>query len=186
MVWSRRLRVLPFDPRWNFASILMSEIFFKLKKKSIDPNVKKYFRKLTKKVGNFHFPKNIFWWNVFRRKKSEKIWKFSKTKKNVGIFKKISDFSRNFPKKKVWYFWIARKYIFFGKVGKYFGHQDRSKISSRIEWEHSQPQKSTPNHCLRLLLCRRQIVNFFVLYDIIRPPVSWTPCVVHSKITEIH
>ena len=36
--------------------------------------------------------------------------------------------------------------IFFGKVGNFFEHQERSRISLRIEWEHSQPLKTTLKH----------------------------------------
>ena len=57
----------------------------------------------------------------------------------------FQDFSRffNFSKK---YFFIygSIEKIFFEKVENFSEHQDRSEISWRIEWEHSQPLKITP------------------------------------------
>ena len=55
---------------------------------------------------------------------------------------------KNFPK--IWQniFGSIEK-IIFGKVGKFFKHQSRSKICSRIEWEHSQPLKITLRSCLK-------------------------------------
>ena len=53
--------------------------------------------------------------------------------------------TRNFPKTKNMFF-NRPKNFFFERVGKFFEHQDRSKISVRIEWEHSQPLKSTLKH----------------------------------------
>ena len=77
---------------------------------------------------------------------SLKFWK--KIKKNFFFLGFCTTFfenfqTRNFPKTKK----INRpKNFFLERVGKFFEHQDRSKISVRIEWEHSQPLKSTLKH----------------------------------------
>ena len=51
-------------------------------------------------------------------------------------------------------FWIKKSIekIFFGKVGNFFEHQDRSKNSLRIEWKHSQPLRTTLKHCSRRVI----------------------------------
>ena len=66
------------------------------------------------------------------------IFHFQIEEKNLKFLQKIWKFPK-FSEK------ISIK-IFFGKVGKFFGYQGRSKISLRIEWKHSQPLKTTLNH----------------------------------------
>ena len=61
-------------------------------------------------------------------------------------------FRYRFPRKNIFQeiffqgnFLIDQK-IFSGKVRKNFGHQGRSKISLRIDCDHSQPLKTTLKH----------------------------------------
>ena len=71
----------------------------------------------------------------FQRKNSDfEILKFS-----IFEILKIFDFSDFFQ---LFFFDRSKKY-FFEEVEKKSGHQYRSKISLRIEWEHSQPLKTT-------------------------------------------
>ena len=117
----KRLGVLPFDPHRNFTSIFMSGFF--------SPLQKHIFRSIQKrlKIGNFQKSKN---------------------------FKENHDFFlENFRFLKILFFFsvfrlFSKKMIdrsIFWKVEK-SGHQYRSKISLRIEWEHSQPLKPTLKH----------------------------------------
>ena len=82
-------------------------------------------KKSSKKIKFFKFSKNQ---------------KFSKKKLRFWIFRflRFFDFSicSNF-------FWSIEK-IFFEEVEKKSEHQYRSKISLRIEWEHSQPLEMVP------------------------------------------
>ena len=52
------------------------------------------------------------------------------------------------------------KIILFGKVEKKTGHQDRSKIALRIEWEHSQHLKQTLSITPQPL---KKIINFEII-----------------------
>ena len=88
----------------------------------------------------FNFFKKIFF--SIDQKKIGKSWKFSKKSK---IFKeKKSRFSTFWKFENFWlfstFFWSIEK-IFFWRSWKKSGHQYRSKISLRIEWEYSQPLK---------------------------------------------
>ena len=67
------------------------------------------------------------------------------------ILVRISEISEKSPKNM---FWIKKSIekIFFGKVGNFFEHQDRSKNSLRIEWKHSQPLRTTLKHSSRRVI----------------------------------
>ena len=54
-------------------------------------------------------------------------------------------FLGNFSEKKYFFPKTIFEKIFFGKVDFFFEHQGRSKISLRIEWDHSQPLRTTLN-----------------------------------------
>ena len=114
----------------------MSEFFSNFSKKYFSGNVYEKFENFQIFGGNFQ----IF----FHRKKSgeditcEKNCIFSRT-----FFRRKK--SENFPQKSENFIKIPRK-IFFVKVGKKIGRQDRSKILLRIEWNHSQPLKTTLKH----------------------------------------
>ena len=71
---------------------------------------------------------------IFSRKKSKII-------KNIFFRKK-----KIFLKKSILFFFGSIEKIFFERVENFFEHQDRNKISLRIEWEHSQPLKQTLKH----------------------------------------
>ena len=96
-------------------------------KKIPSKNIFSSWRKmiLKKNLGNI-FEK------IFCSKISKKIFRKSE------IFPKIQKFLKKSPK-------MLEK-IFFGKVENFFEHQGRSKICLQIEWEHSQPLKSTLKH----------------------------------------
>ena len=88
---------------------------------------------------------------MFIEKLSEKISKNNRNfrtffemfsdKFSIKISVKISEKkSQNFQN----YFFDRPQKIFFGKVGIFFEHIGRNKISPRSEWKYSQPLKSTP------------------------------------------
>jgi len=56
--------------------------------------------------------------------------------------------SKNISKNNILIFGSIEK-ICFEKVENIFGHQYRSEISLRIEWEYSQPLKTTLKHSLQ-------------------------------------
>ena len=113
---------------------LLQKIFFRsIQKKKFENFRKKWkfsiFRffprdfqkksKFSKKIATFFLWRfSIFW----------KFWKFS-------LFRKFS----------IFFCWSIGKNIFW-KSWKKSGHQYRSKISLRIEWEHSQRLKTTPKY----------------------------------------
>ena len=75
------------------------------------------------------------------------------------------------------FFWIDRKKYFLKKLKKKSGHQYRSKISLRIEWEHSQPLKTTLKHSLRRFPKKGNFLAQYVLPSLHMAlnPTSGTP-----------
>ena len=96
-----------------------------------------------------------YWCPDFFSTSSKNIFSID-PKKKFGNFRKSENFrdfrdfqkSRKFPKKSLLFslkifenfrtFFLIDRNFFFGEVEKKYGHQYRSKISLRIEWEHSQ------------------------------------------------
>ena len=105
------LRVLPFDPQWNFTSILMSGFFFQLFFKIFFRSIQKY---LITFLVNFWKSDKISWISL----------RFSIV--TIGNLKEIHEILldfRKFPQNLIKYFWIDR--FFFGKVENVFGKVEK-------------------------------------------------------------
>ena len=106
----------------------------------LDLDVRIFFQLFKKIFFRSKFFGPIFFW----------IEHFLEPKKNRSkkIEKKISPTKIDPKKIRFQKFWIqlffSQSIYFFGKVvEKKSDHQVRSKISLRIDWEHSQPMKTT-------------------------------------------
>ena len=109
-----------------FSQLFFKNIFWSIEKNNFWKKRKLIWSEKKSAEKNVR-PKNIFWSNFFL------AWIYS-----CEIF---GFFSFHFSK-----FFIFWKYYFPEKINKKSESQGRSKISLRIEWEHSQPLKATLKH----------------------------------------
>ena len=113
----------------------------------------------------YFFDRSIFFWKKFGRKKiDEQFQNFEKPIQKMFDPKKFryrKILIRKFLIQKS--FFSDDRLFFWKSCKKKTGHQDRSKISPRIDWEHSQPRKSYSQ------------IQFFVLKGYVElndPPLS--------------
>ena len=135
----QRLRVLPFDPQCNFTSILMSGFlfnFFLIDRKNIFDRPKKKF---SKKSEKWKISKNSKMFNEKSQISKIDFWDLRFFIEHFRVFRNFS-FFRFFGE---FFFWPIENIFSIDqkKVEQKSGHQYRSKIALRIEWEHSQPLK---------------------------------------------